>query len=479
MIAFSEDDVNRSIISESFYEFVLEFWEIIVPDEFVPNWHIEYLCDELQQIAERVFENENNPYDLIINVPPGSTKSTIISIMFPAWIMARKPSMRIICVSHTDTLVLDLSRKSRDVVKSEKYAALFPNVKLRDDQDTKGYWATTAGGFRFSCTVGGKTPTGFHAHFILVDDPIDPKKALSTAELKDANSYMGQTLSSRKVDKNVTATVVVMQRLHQDDPSGHRLAQQEGLPIKHICLPADLGYPVFPEELRFQYTKGLLDARRLSRKVLNNVLPELGEYGYAGQYGQSPIPRGGAIFQVDRITIAKLLSTPLKKVVRYWDKAATAGGGAYTVGLKMGITQPLIGFPHGQVWIMDIERGQWDSAVRERRIKQTAHSDTKQVRIGVEQEPGSGGKESAENTIRRLMGFICIADRPTGDKVTRADPFSSMVNGGAVFLLEAAWNREYLEELRFFPNSLRKDQVDASSGAFAMLTKPTLRAGAF
>jgi predicted phage terminase large subunit-like protein len=87
-----------------------------------------------------------------------------------------------------------------------------------------------------------------------------------------------------------------------------------------------------------------------------------------------------------------------------------------------------------------------------------------------EQEPGSGGKESAEATIRNLAGFVSMADRPVGDKVYRADPYSVQVNNGNVYVLRAAWTDDFIEEHRFYPFSTYKDQVDAASGAFGRLT---------
>ena len=111
----------------------------------------------------------------------------------------------------------------------------------------------------------------------------------------------------------------------------------------------------------------------------------------------------------------------------------------------------------------------FSSQEREDIIRATAEADGRSTNIWIEQEPGSGGKESAEGTIRNLMGFVCKADRPTGDKVYRADPFSVQVNNGNVQLLRGDWNSEFKEELRFFPFSKYKDQVDAASGAFSKL----------
>jgi predicted phage terminase large subunit-like protein len=190
----------------------------------------------------------------------------------------------------------------------------------------------------------------------------------------------------------------------------------------------------------------------------------MGEYAYAGQYGQSPIPAGGGMFRTALITIHNA-APHMKKLVRYWDKAASGGKGCWTVGVKMGVDD------HGVYWVLDVVRGQWESYEREKIIKQTATADGRMACVQcTEQEGGSGGKESAQNTVRNLAGFRVRVDRPVGDKVMRADPLASQINGGNMKLVRGAWNAEYLAELQFFPFSKFKDQVDASSGAFAMIT---------
>jgi len=128
-------------------------------------------------------------------------------------------------------------------------------------------------------------------------------------------------------------------------------------------------------------------------------------------------------------------------------------------------------------WLLDIRRGQWDSSKREEIIKNTALSDTRKVYIAIEQEPGSGGKESAEATVRELAGWKVTVDIPTGDKTSRADTFSVQVNNGNLRMVPAGWNLEYLDEMKYFPMSKFKDQIDASSGAFSQLTKVKKIAG--
>jgi predicted phage terminase large subunit-like protein len=269
--------------------------------------------------------------------------------------------------------------------------------------------------------------------------------------------------------------------LSPNDPTGYRLSLAHKAPVKHISLPADCReYPdVKPAKLKKFYRKGLMDPSRLSREVLDYNHAVLGNYGYAGQFGQSPVPRSGGMFDTSKLKI--LLVAPQGKkpirTIRYWDKAGTQeGSGARTAGVRMS-DYGLNALPRFVVSHVNLFRK--NSAEREDEIEQTAEIDGREVEIWVEQEPGSGGKESAENTKRRLAGYRVRAERPTGDKIIRADPFSVQVNSGNVGLMKGDWNQEYIDEMRFYgPLGKFKDQIDASAGAFNQLFKPKLRIGA-
>jgi predicted phage terminase large subunit-like protein len=481
----TEAALVRSICLESFYDFVQQFWHVVVPEQPVWNWHIQYLCDEFQKDAERVFAGKPKLHDTIVNISPGSTKSTVLSIMAPAWVHARMPEARILAASHTQQLTFELGRKSRMVERSELYRKAFPEVVPAPDQDTKSLAMNTAGGGRMSATVGGMSPTGFHAHFILVDDPLDPQKArgVSELEIESANNFMSEVLPSRKVNKEVAITWLIMQRLHQNDPTGHMLGKAKDN-IRHINIPAERTKYVKPPSLRKQYTNGLMDTTRLTRKVLDEAKVDLGDYGYSGQYLQHPVPRGGGMFKTDRIQVDN--PAPLKDrrwvhLCRFWDKAGTKGGGAYTVGLLLGRWRYEDGPSDGSEdvwWVLHVERGQWDAGDRERHIVDTANRDGRRVVVGIEQEPGSGGKESAQLTVKRLAGFRVRVVPAVGTKEDRADSWATVVNMGGFRMAAGEWNSAFIDELRYFPFSTYKDQVDAGSGAFSICATPSRRVGA-
>lgn len=421
---------------------------------------------------ERVFRGEPKLHDLVVNISPGTSKSSIFSILLLPWCWTRMPGMRMIGVSYAEELAFELTVKSRRVVQSPLYKKLFPEIQLRDDLNNKSLWSSTLGGDRYAAGTGGSI-TGKHSHLIVIDDPLDPRGGRSKAKLGEAAKYVTETLPSRKVDKEVAVTMLVMQRISIGDPTDIFLDKFTG--IKHICLPGEEGDNICPPELRSKYVNGLFDPVRLSRRALVNAQAELGDYGYAGQFLQMPIPPGGGAIKVDRINTDHLAPPPEKsfrKIVRFWDKAALTDDGDYTVGVKMGILED------GNVWILDICRGQWDTDAREKTIKAKAAMDTRSVKIGFEQEPGSAGIDSAKAAIRNLHGYNATAVRATGSKLDRAELFATQINGGNVHtaLRGPIWD-SYVTELRHFPDGANDDQVDASAGAYCMLIQNTVKLG--
>ena len=478
--------ITRELNNWSFYHFLQYFWPELSANTFQPNWHIEYLCKQLEQIAERVANKEPKAYDLIINISPGTTKTVTCSIAFPAWCWTKWHWMKFITASYSKELSMKSSDYCRDLLKSPSFARVYPDIGIREDRDTKTNFEivkreTGAGGVhreakqkigggRYSTSVGG-TLMGFHGDILIVDDPLNPTEAASEIQLGVANHWMEQTLPTRKTNKDITPTILIMQRLHQFDPTGAWLAKEKKN-VRHICMPGEIrNYrnKVNPPELIMYYKDDLFDVNRMSWTTLKDLEADLGQYGYAGQIGQNPTPPGGGMFKVDNFVVVNKLPfrNDVIATVRYWDKAGISGGkGPFTAGVKM---SRLV----NNKWLVeDVVRGRWATHERERKIRQVTEADGIGVDVWIEQEPGSGGLDSVKGTIENLAGFVAKKHKPSGgegDKVRRADAFSVQVNNGAFQILNGAWNHDYIEELRFFPFGTYKDQVDSSSGAFSKL----------
>jgi predicted phage terminase large subunit-like protein len=455
--------IEKALVERSLHAFVKAAWHIVEPEiEYKDNWHIRAICSHLEAVAR------GDITQLIINVPPATMKSLICCVFFPCWVWTTAPSSRFIFASYSDSLTMRDSVKCRNIITGEWYQSQWP-MELRGDQNTKGMFENTQGGWRMATSVGGRA-TGLHPTFLICDDPNNAKDAESEAERKSVNDWWDGAITTRGITRNVRQ-VVVQQRLNVQDLTGHLL--EKGT-FEHICLP--MRY----EADRMKPTSlGWTDPRKEDGELLwPALLPEplvdkleksMGIYFAAGQLQQRPSPRGGGMFK--RAWFSSILPIrPLDIVdeVRYWDKAGTAGGdGARTAGVRIGRRA------NGRFIILNVIKGRWGATEREAVIKQTAEMDGRHVTVWVEQEGGSGGKESAESTVINLAGYSCKIERVTGSKEVRAEPFAAQCSVQNVDLLLGDWNEEFIGEAEQFPAGALKDQIDAAGGGFNKLAAPT------
>ena len=446
---------------QSLYEFVQQAWHIVEPDRsFIPGWHIAAICEHLEAIWAGTIRN------LLINLPPGHCKSRLCNVFFPAWVFIRNPSARFFHASYAQELATRDSVDCRYVIESDWYQQRWGHlVRLVDDQNQKIKFGTSARGWRMATSVGGRG-TGEHPNFVIIDDPHNVRQAESDAERLDCLKWWDATMASRGLLLGVRK-VVIMQRLHVSDLSGHIINRGD---FDHICLP----YRYEPDRMK-PTAIGWTDPRTESGEILWPEVPEQMKQVFAsfaprldaGQLQRRPIPEGGAMFKRDWFIIVPWLPSKAQIAVRYWDKAASGDQGDYSAGVL------IVSYDH--LWyVADVIRGRWSIRQRNQIILNTARADEArfpQVATVVEQEPGSGGKESAQFTIHQLAGMRVRADKVTGSKEVRAQPFADQCEAGNVRIVKAAWNSSFIDELCVFPAGDFDDQVDAASGAFAHITK--------
>lgn len=440
---------------ESFFYFVKTFWDVIIKETPVYNWHIESLCHELQELSVSIVNREEKPYDLIINIPPGTTKSTITTIMFPAWLWTQDATLRIITNSYSMDLSIEHATKSRDIITSDKYRRLFPNVVLRRDKSAKSSYENTATGARYTTSTGG-TITGKHAHIIINDDPLNPSQAASDVDRATANEHT-KTLASRKVDKKNTPTITIMQRLHELDVTGYILAKK-GETVRHICLPAELTDNVKPAQYREKYIDGLLDPVRLSREVLAEQLTDLGSRGYAGQYEQNPVADGGNIvkkewFQyISPSDFSRLHGS--EPIIFFADTAYTEKEendpsgiiGTCKIGNDLYVTcgkKVYMKFPE---------------LIRFMPTYVHANGYTRQSSVRI--EPKANGISVIQQLKDSTELNVTNTPTPTDDKNTRLNAASPSIECGRVILVAAAWNEEFVDEICGFPAKAHDEFVD-------------------
>lgn len=442
-----------------FFYFVQTFWDVLIKEKPVYNWHIPYLCQELQIITAPIVERKPKLYDLIINIPPGTTKSTIVSVMWPAWLWTQDSSLRIISNSYSGGLSLDLASKSRDIIESDKYKLLFPDVIIRKDQSGKQYYGTDKTGYRYATSTSA-TITGFHAHVIINDDPVNPKQADSEPLRLQANEHT-KTLASRKVNKDNTPIVTIMQRLHEEDVSGF-LLKRKGENIKHINLPAEDCDDVKPAELRERYVDGLLDPLRLSRRVLEEAKIDLGGRGYAGQFMQSPSVEGGNIIKE---TWFRHISQADFRAIRYREPIHFFLDTAYDKRKKKSDNDPsgIIAACRirNNIYICNAKKV-WKSFpdllkfLPEWLYANDYDSGSSTLRV----EPKSNGMPVVQQLEVSTDLNVTYTPTPTDAKDVRLHGISPKVECGRVYLVDAEWTEEFVDEVCGFPTKAHDEYVD-------------------
>lgn len=446
------------------HRFLVDYaWPVLQPGtRFVDNWHIHAICEHLEAVSRGEIKR------LVINLPFRMLKSTIVSQAFPVWEWITSPHLQYLTASYAKDVATRDAVDSRKIIESDAYQMAWGDVyQMTSDQNVKTRYENNKKGSRV-VTATDAAGTGFGGNRIIIDDPVSATEADSAVARAASIEWWRGTASTRLNNPQEDAIIVIHQRLHVDDLTGYLLAEETGW--EHLVLPMR-----FDPELRKTTSLGFVDPRKEAGELLNparldettviEMEARLGHYHTRAQLQQAPEVRGGALFEWQKVEIVDAIPA-MRQVIRYWDKAGTKGGGAYTAGVKMGLGAD------GLFYILDAVRGQWAAPERESVIKTTAGLDGQSVRIWIEQEPGSGGKESAEATIRNLAGYTVKAERPTGDKETRADPLAVQVEAGNVRALRGTWNKDYFDEMKSFPTGKYKDQIDASSGAFNKLAVP-------
>lgn len=294
--------------SRSFAAFVKQAWHLVPQVEpLVWSWHMQAICDHLEAVARGTVTQ------LVINIPPGHSKSVLVAVLWPAWIWTWWPQCQMLFGSYSHDYVIRDARRCRDVVSSEWYREQYSRPggwRLRNDHGGAGNFSNTAGGVRHATSVGG-AGAGLRAHVIGIDDPINIEDAYSEAVRKAAVSWLSQTVSQRFIAGHEKKLVLVMQRLHAQDPTvwmksqgAEMLVMPSEFDPAHPCVTYQLvgenGTRRREEFWRDPRTEAgeLLFPEMFPRARIESDKSALGPFGYASQHGQRPAPPGGGMFKV-------------------------------------------------------------------------------------------------------------------------------------------------------------------------------------
>lgn len=451
------------------------FYTLNPKTKFKDNWHLDYLA----YLLARTMPDPLNPTPndkikrLIINVPPRTLKSELVSVAYPSFILGHFPHERIIGASYSGTLSEKMGMKTRKVTQTPWYHSMFPAFKVGDKDNSREFW-TSENGFRYSTSVGG-TVTGEGGNFLLGDDLLNSTEASYKTQRIFCNDWYDETFSSRVNDAENAVVIIIMQRLHEMDLTGHLLAKNKKLPPSerwyHVCLPA-----ICPKTQTFEYygikkvwEEGeLLHPTHLSQKVLDVKQIDHGTYAYVGQFLQRPSPKGGGIIKISWFRRYSEMPKKYKRIVQSWDTAFKANAGADpSVCTTWG--EMSNGFDLLEVFRKKMEYPELKAEFE--RLKNKKYNDQPVDAILVE-DRASG--QSLEQDFRGKCPVLAL--KPEKDKIARISAQSAVIEAGMVGLpIYADWLPAFEAEFAMFPTGAHDDQVDSTSQALNWMRKSGLQ----
>lgn len=463
----------EKLCRRSLYHFVCEGWHVLESEmQFVPNWHIRVVCDEVQKLLEG-----RSKQNLLINIPPGFGKSLLISVFAPVWQWLSRPAWSGLFLSANPRAYVRDSLKRRDLLRSDWFQETFaPEWKITADQDAKMLFKNSLGGFMQAGGITGAV-TGSRVDSILVDDPLDAKDAPSKIA-REAVILAWTTAIRNRLTSMVKGTrCVIMQRLHEEDLSGYVL-ETEPDKWEHLCLPMEFE----PERADIRDVRRLpgqlLFEERFPRSVLDEERRNLGSAGYAGQYQQRPAPAEGNRFKREwwrfwsrdgighprprGCSEASAVRPPEKfdEVLGSWDLAFKDGDDNDWV---VGIT---IGRKGADKFVLSCTREHLNLLGTQRAIIQQRKDFPECVEILIEDK--ANGPAVIQTLGSVISGLVAV--NPEGGKESRAAAIEPQVEAGNIYLPEGAeWLEQWVEEFATFPRGRHDDVVDSLSQALIRL----------
>ena len=477
--------MQRELATRKLSEFVRQGWHVVEPAaKYVHGWHIDAICEHLEAVTH------GDIRDLIINIPPRHMKSLLTSVFWPMWVWTFQPEKRWLFSAYSETLAIRDSLKCRRLIQSNWYRENWGDVfTLTGDQNQKTRFENDKTGFRLAAGVGG-LGTGEGGDVVVVDDPLKSADAHSQAARENVILWWDETMSTRGNDPNKSARVIIMQRLHEEDLTGHILtkmkADAEAVQYEHLCLPAEYVPTHRVTSIGWKDPRTepgeLLWPERVSLESLNRLKKDLGSYGTAGQLQQQPAPSEGGILKRQwwRFWVPKGMKLPIittqlvnnmifefpqielpdefDQTLQSWDMT-----------FKDTKTSDFVA---GQVWgkvgadcfLLDQTLDRMDIiktiAAVIRITQKWPNATTKLV------EEKANGAAVITMLRSKIPGLIPV--NPKDSKEARVHAIAPIIESGNVYLphpLIAPWVNELIDRAAAFPNAAHDDDIDAMSQA--------------
>lgn len=472
-------------------EYVREAWHVVEPaTPYVHGWHIDAIVDHLAAVSRGEIRN------LLINMPPRFAKSLLVSVFWPTWSWTEDPAARWLYASYVQTLSTRDALKSRRIIQSPWYQSRWGHrFRLTGDQNAKMRYENDRTGYRIATAVGGLA-TGDGGDIIVVDDPHNAQEAQSDAVRESALTWWDETMSTRLNDSKTGRRVIVMQRLHERDLSGHVL-EQGG--YEHLCLPMEYEPKPQVPGARFADPRTepgeLLWPERVGPPELADLKLRLGSYAASGQLQQRPSPAEGGIFKrhwwrfwqpkgvdlppvpvklPDGTTVLQhpVVRPDVMQECQSWDMAFKDDAeNDFVCGQAWGKQSA-----NAYLLDQDLQRRDFPATVAAV-INFTARHPRTNAKYVEDKANGSAVIATLRNKIPGL-----IAVNPEGGKIARAHAAAPFIEAGNVYLPHPAiapWVWAFIESCAAFPNAAHDDDVDSMTQALKRLLATPARSGNF
>lgn len=442
-------ECEKQLCKLSLAEFAKQAWHVLEPaTELKWGWALDAICAHLEAVSRGEIKR------LLMNVPPGSMKSLLTGVIWPAWEWGPlgRPELRYVGTAHSQDLAVRDNMKCRRLIQSEWYQKRWP-VTLTSDQNAKTKFENDRTGFRQATSFQGIT--GYRGDRVILDDPHSVDDANSVVKLAGDVTLFREAMPSRINDEN-SAIVIIMQRLNEIDISATALE----LGYTHLCIP--MRY----EHGRSKWAVGNGDPRgvdgelmfpeRFSEETVAELERSLGGYAVAGQLQQRPSPRGGGIFKTAWFGTYEAVP-PLEWRAIYVDTAQKAGQEHdYSVFEHWGRSRT------GQAILLDVHRGKWEAPelLAEARSFWLKHQSSVGIPLRAMKVEDKVSGTGLIQTLRR-EGIPVLPIKRDRDKISRAHDAAPFVESGNVLLPQwAHWLADFMAEVEVFPAGANDDQLD-------------------
>lgn len=472
-------DIEATFYEESLYQFMRASWRYIDPNPFVDNWHLKAIAEHLEAVKKGEITR------LIINQPPRTSKSSML-VAFDPWIWAQQkvisdtsgPGVQFLHASYAQTLSIRDSVKTRRLIESPWYQRYWgKKVQITSDQNTKIRFDNAQGGYRLATSVGG-TLTGEGGSIIIIDDPHNAVEAESETVRNSTLEWFDNSLSTRLNNPRTGAIILVMQRLHEDDLTGHILSSDAGSDWVHLMLPmryeADRAAVLYPNAIGWEDPRTeegeLLTPERYDEDSVVRLERQLGPFGAAGQLQQRPEPKGGGILKREWwVDWDKENYPQIQYVLASVDTAyTTKEENDYSAMTVWGVFEDDNDVP--RVMLMNA----WRAKLELHELVEKIAATNKKFKTDYMLLENKAAGISVAQEIRRVYGYenwgVQLVDPRGQDKVARAYSVQHLFADNLVYApTNFSWADMVITECSGFPKAKNDDLVDTVTQALRFL----------